>query len=287
MRKMYGITQEEELAVRFYMGDPAAVRSGIWRGGPAAYNTINALLHPGSSNERDKAAEGRHFGIEDKAMLEEYMQLIVCVFSAMVKYRNAVQDTSGGGQLISWRIDRASSLESFAADGGLIAGFFSTCRSGLLPQYARAKKRPVLLQVVRQPAVPFLDFSELLQDLYAKPEEAEVLLPFGSVIEDMQPQPLTEEDADRFRDMDGHAPAGRWRLTVDCGTYPVLPAEVSRRLRDRVLSRAQQAGLVMARLEEGFPLSGQEEAFYKEWKKELLTYVSGQAGLILAGRGRG
>ena len=124
MRKMYGITQEEELAVRFYMGDPAAVRSGIWRGGPAAYNTINALLHPGSSNERDKAAEGRHFGIEDKAMLEEYMQLIVCVFSAMVKYRNAVQDTSGGGQLISWRIDRASSLESFAADGGLIAGFF-------------------------------------------------------------------------------------------------------------------------------------------------------------------
>ena len=61
------LTTYELDCIRFYMGDPEIVNRGDFRGGPKAYNTINAFLHDGIQNEIDKVSEGKMIEIYDAA----------------------------------------------------------------------------------------------------------------------------------------------------------------------------------------------------------------------------
>ena len=266
-----GISEREQMAVRFYMGDPAAVQSGICRGGGQAYNTINALLHPGSANEEDKIREGRQIVLEDANHLKEYLDIILNVYSAMCKYRDAhLNDTDR----VSYRIDRKSSLDRFIADQGIIAGFFSTCRWGFLPQYAHKKAGIVLLEITRSPEVPYLDFSDLFGDLYAKPEEAEVLLPYGAVMSRISPVPLTEEEKQIYTDLHGEPPAGKWEILVEPGIR-CREAAASETLFWWVTApeQVQNAIACLRRISEGGKLSEEMQVFYNAWKRKLQAYI--------------
>ena len=266
-----GISEREQLAVRFYMGDPAAVQSGICRGGGQAYNTINALLHPGSANEEDKVREGRKLILEDADHLKEYLAVILDVYSAMCRYRNA---HAGEPDRKSYRIDRKSSLDRFIADQGVIAGFFSSCRWGFLPQYAHKKAGIVLLEIPRSPEVPYLDFSDLFGDLYAKPEEAEVLLPYGAVMSRISPVPLTEEEKQIYTDLHGEPPAGKWEILVEPGIR-CREAAASETLFWWVTApeQVQNAIACLQRIREGEKLSEEMQVFYNAWKRKLQAYI--------------
>ena len=276
-----GISEREQLAVRFYMGDPAAVQSGICRGGGQAYNTINALLHPGSANEEDKIREGRQIVLEDANHLKEYLDIILNVYSAMCKYRDAhLNDTDR----VSYRIDRKSSLDRFIADQGIIAGFFSTCRWGFLSQYAHKKAGIVLLQITRSPGVPYLDFSDMFGDLYAKPEEAEVLLPYGAVMSRISPVPLTEEEKQIYTDLHGEPPAGKWEILVEPGRYQAGSTESGMHCWEAAApetlfwwvtapEQVQNAIACLRRISEGGKLSEEMQVFYNAWKRKLQAYI--------------
>lgn len=277
----YGISQREELAVRFYMGDPAAVQSGICRGSGQAYNTINALLHPGSANEEDKIREGRQIILQDADHLKEYLDIILNVYSAMCKYRNGHLEEA---HRESYRIDRKSSLERFIADQGVISGFFSTCRWGFLPQYAHKKAGIVLLTVTRSPALPYLDFSDLFGDLYAKPEEAEVLLPYGAVMSRISPVPLTEEEQQIYTDLQGDPPAGKWEIFVEPGRHQARGTEPGEQYdkaaqAEELLSQAaapeqvKKAITCIQKIREGEKLPEEMQGFYNDWKRKLQAYI--------------
>lgn len=278
-KKKYQLTKDMTEAIRFYMGDPKVCEAGLWRGGPEAYNTINALLHPGTGNEEDKAREGRVMEIYDGAHMESYIRLILQVLAGMALYLEQAGDQA---PTLSYRIDRASSLNRFREDGGVISGFFSTCRWGFLPAYAHKKAGIVLLEVERERQLPFLDFSTLFGDLYAKPEEAEILLPFGSVIEEMHPVPLTEEEKGLYTDFHGMAPEGKWHLRLGPGIYPEVPEDHLKALRAGLTdeSMVRRVSGCLQVLTSGRPLDQESKAFYCAYKEKLMTCICGEAAKI-------
>ncbi len=278
------LTEDELTAVRFYMGDPLTAQEGPYRGGPKAYNTINALLHPGTYNERDKAKEGRVVELEDADQLKSYIRLIVLIYKAMVKYRDfeRTEDGRAGGTAAGrtlFRIDRVSSLEHFMEGGRRIAGFFSTCKRGFLPQYARSKSGIVLLEAVCECSVPYLDFEDIFKDYYAKPEEAEIMLPFGAVIKSCVNLPLTDEEKEIYTDINGQPAKGKCRLKLSA---PVVENGIPAMERDRLyrlvsgddtVSRIRKSMEIMSL---GRSLTEEDENFYCQWKQRLLRYIDSE-----------
>lgn len=269
----FTLTKEEDEAVRFYMGDPEIVQSGCYRGGPEAYNTINALLHPGCGNEMDKAAEGRTIELFDAEHLKSYLRLIRLITGAMARYRDAcISDPDHLHP--AFRIDRASSLERYM-ESGVIYGFFSACREGFLPQYARKKEQIVMLQVEREDDLPYLDFAKLFGDLYAKPEEAEILMPYGARIAKLEPLPLSEDDRLIYADRSGNPPCGKYRMLLAKaparGTDPAaLKALEAAATDDKAVARM---ALVMQKLSRRQPLTEAETEDYSKWKCQVMEIV--------------
>ncbi len=270
------ISEKELLAIRFYMGDPAVVDSGQFHGGPKAYNTINALLHPGTGNEKDKVREGRVIELENSSHLKSYIELILDIYRAMEKYRKSHGAAVEGGWC-AYRIDRASSLIRFEQNHHMVAGFFSTCKWGFLPAYARSKANIVLLEVQRDETVPFLDFSELFGEDYAKPEEAEILLPFGIVLQEMEPLAMTEQEMQTLRDMNGNPPRGKWRIRLTLGQMPEIPKEELAELYAEVTKEDNVTRIkeCMEKMSAGKSLTLDEEQFYCTWKIQLHQYIGG------------
>lgn len=269
-----GILSEEELlAVRFYMGDPEVAENGPYEGGPEAYNTINALLHPGSANEQDKAREGRVIMLTGVNHLKSYLRLIELVYHAMEKYRRyrLENDTAS----VTFRLDRLSSLQRFEADHHRVSGFFSTCKRGFLPEYAHKKADIVMLETERDSSVPFLDFEDIFADCYAKPEEAEILLPFGMYIDQMTPLPLSEEECTQYHDINGQPPVGKWRLHMTMDQWPQMDGEKRQQLYQLVTDEktVSRAMACMDRLTAGKVLADDEEVFYETWKVQLQQYI--------------
>lgn len=271
--QIFRLTKEEDEAVRFYMGDPEIVRRGSYRGGPEAYNTINALLHPGCDNEMDKAAEGRTIELFDAAHLKSYIRLIRLITGAMDRYRDAcISDPDHLHP--AFRIDRASSLQRYM-ENGVIYGFFSACREGFLPQYARKKEQIVLLQVEREEDLPYLDFAKLFGDLYAKPEEAEILMPYGAGIEKLEPLPLSEEDKKTYADRSGNPPCGKYRMLLAKAPACDKDPRTVKALLAAVTDEAAVArmALLMQKLSRREALTETEKQDYSRWKYQVMEIV--------------
>lgn len=274
---MTAVTEEEKLALRFYLGDPQTAADGPYRGGPQAYNTINALLHPGFANEQDKAREGRTVHLEDAQQLDSYLRLCTFIFSAMNKFRHQ----HAGEAPTGWRVDRLSSLQRFLQDGRRIAGFFSCSSRGWMSSYAHVKKQAVLLEAVPDAAAPYVDIAALLKDFYAKPEEAEILFPAGTAIAAVQELPLTAQEKALYTDMDGQPPVGRYRLQLTAGEYPAVPDAELAEIHGRILSAQPQASAVMDAVMNGRMPDRRQAAFYEEWKADIRRYIGGVYHKIL------
>lgn len=286
-----GILNEEELmAIRFYMGDPEVAENGPYEGGTEAYNTINALMHPGSANERDKVREGRVIMLTGVDHLKSYLDIILNIYSAMEKYRRYCLDEWNGGQRgstrmseqheamgITYRIDRLASLQRFEEDHHRVAGFFSTCKRGFLPEYSHKKADVVMLEVGRDGSVPFLDFEDIFEEYYAKPEEAEILLPFGMIIDRMESVTVTTQEAELYRDINGQPPAGKWRLHMIMEPWPEVNEEKLQKFYQAVTEEetVRRVMTCMDLLTAGKDLTDDEEVFYGMWKAQLKQYVMG------------
>ncbi len=261
------------MAIRFYMGDPSPAVQGCCPGGTDAYNTINALLHPGCDNEKDKAAEGRVIELEGAAHLSSYLDMIRLITGAMERYRKA--HLSDPDHLHpAYRIDRASSLERYTADG-VIYGFFSACREGFLPQYAKKKDRIVMLEVLRDESLPYLDFAKLFGDLYAKPEEAEIMMPYGARISSLEEMPLTADEKEIYADRSGHPPCGKYRMTLTAGKAMERSPENDDKVMADISSEKMvgEISRLMRKLTQREPLTGDELHTYCEWKKRVMKIV--------------
>lgn len=269
------MTKYESDCIRFYMGDPEVVESGMFRGGPKAYNTINALLHKGIADEEEKIAEGKVIELQDADHLKQYLSLICSIYAAMLKYKNEHQESP----LVTYRIDRAPAIQRIM-DEKRIEGFYSTCKRGYLEEYAHTKTNIVLLEIHRKKEVPYLDFEELFRDYYAKPQEAEILLPFHALVERVEKAELTEEELSKYTDMHEQPPAGKYRLWISA---PDFKEAVEWKLTQEQLFEAVTDGKTAARVQKCMeilmkqePLQESDEVFYKKWKEQLHMYIAAE-----------
>ena len=259
------LTLHELNCIRFYMGDEKIVNSGYFKGGPKAYNTINALLHDGIWDEIDKLKEGKTIEIYDAEHLKSYLDLIINIGIAMHKYLNC-----DNHHLITYRIDRLSAIQEIKKRMR-IEGFYSTCKYGYLDDYAHTKADIILLEVVRDNKLPYLDFEELFKDNYAKKEEAEILIPFNTKVERIEELALTESEELRYYDMYHQKPKGKYRLILSSNDYGDIE-----NVDYNELIKADNIEKLIAcikELEQSHNLSDENKSYYLWYKETLRKYV--------------
>ncbi len=276
MQKQSLITQKEMDYIQFYMGDPKVVSRGNLKGGPKAYNTINALLHSGIQNEIDKVREGRILELEDAKHIESYIELCIAIYSAMEKYRVKMCQS---GVSITYRVDRESMMQEIKGKTW-IEGFYSTCKKGFLEEYAHIKENVALIEIHRDESVPYLDFEDLFEGYYAKPEEAEVLIPFGTAIRKLEDVELSDEEKEKYTDMNGNPPCAKYRLFLTGEKCEALThfGEVSEKkeirlekiISDENVKHVQKCLKTLMAMQE---LEENDLAFYVTWKEKLQNYI--------------
>ena len=122
--------------------------------------------------------------------------------------------------------------------------------------------------------MPYLDFECLFAEYYAKPQEAEILLPFDAGVKSIEQVTLTEEEKKTYRDVNGEEPRGKYRIYL--GEEKVLLDEVDYKteicgiLEDEIIVRVQNC---LKKLNESKDLNKEDIQFYAEWKQKLKQYI--------------
>ena len=263
------LSKQQLESIRFYMGDPEIVNLESMQGGLKAYNTMNALLSYDLHDEVDKVNEGRMLEIHNVQHLKQYIQQYLDIVKAMHMYVKKYPV-----ETITYRIDRLSSLESIRKYG-ILEGFHSSCTKGFLPQYAHSKRNVVMLEIHRDKDVPYLDFEQIFKNYYAKPEEAELLLPFGTKVKHIEEVPLTDEEKTLYHDINEQPPVGKYRIYVEKPEYVVENVEG---IYDEITSEESLTKLqhCLHVLMETHMLEDDDLEYYVSFKKQLMKYLSWQ-----------
>jgi len=260
------MTEKELNAILFYMGDQEIVDKGIYRGGNKAYNTINALLHKGIQNEIDLFKENRNVEIYDSEHLKSYIDLILDIYYAMTKSKQ------NNEYLTTYKIDRISTIENLRKNY-MIEGFFSTCKYGYLEEYAHIKKEVILLELRRNKDIPILDFEEIFKDKYSKSNEAEILIPFDTIIDSIEEVELTEFEKNKYTDMENKAPVGKYILKL---SKPNLDYDTYNRINYNILVSEETVNRIKKCLNEiknTYSLNDEDLEFYCNFKEQLHSYI--------------
>ena len=263
------LTERELDCIRFYMGDPEIANGGKFIGGTKAYNTMNAILHKNIVNELDKIKDHKPIEIINHTHLR---QMITTIQTIDLTMKKCIFKQS---PLVTYRVDRYSEVEAMMKEKR-IEGFYSTCKYGYLEEYAKTKQNIVLMEIHRDQDVPVLDFEELFQSSYAKKEEAEILLPYDSVVKNLEIVECTSEENSRYCDMNGNRP--RAKVIVSLGKRDETCSSESISFDD--LTSVQNAGRISRILKELTDtqfISHEDEMFYLSWKQELKRYLKSAA----------
>ena len=243
------LNEKEIRALRFYIGDVSG--SDPFFGDPKAYIVLNSLFFPDISSERARAAEGKLLNPAIIADTERLTGFFSDLFSAFRKSISA-EDT------VTHRVERYSDYQ-LCREKAQTVSFTSTSKNGFLSAYR--DRLGIALMELHIPAGSLcIDVGAALPH-YAKPEEAEVLLP-----------PFTKLTLSEA------APAGEELLITDsAGAPPVVSC------RGEVSGTAAFSGEVTA-LPQGGELAGmrvyealnagkvpvkEDIVLYSQWKKAL------------------
>ncbi|MBQ8927432.1 MAG: hypothetical protein IJ055_04045 [Oscillospiraceae bacterium] len=185
------LTSAQLRAVRWYIGDVTG-DDPFW-GDPKAYTLFNALFFPGIDTERRRAAEGKRLNpalLEDQGRLLQTMRALRSAFSP------------AEAPLVTFRVERLADWQVLETAGRTVSPT-STSLGGFLESY-RDRRGIALVQFTIPPGTPCLPMAQVLPR-YAKPEEAEVLLP-PRVALTIERRALTDDER-RILDADGAPPA--------------------------------------------------------------------------------
>lgn len=243
---MSELNEREKAALRYYIGDVSG--SDQFWGDPKAYVALNALFFAGTSAERARAAEGKRLNPAILADTDRLTELMTGLFSAFRK-------CAANEERRTFRVERWSDYKLCKAAGSTLS-FTSTSTAGFLREY-RDRLGIALLRLTLPQGTPCIDVAAAL-DFYAKPEEAEVLLPPFLRL-DFAEQPVSEEER-CILDSAGKPP--RCSCMVTAGG--VLPCNAA----DEELPHggAEAGQRVYAALNAGEQPSRAVEELFSQWK---------------------
>ena len=159
------LTPQQERAIRYYIGDVEG-EDPFW-GDPKAYVLLNALFFPGLDTERRRCAEGKRLS---PALLEDEERLLGLLRSLLGAFRPL------GAPLTTFRVERYADFTVMRRRARTVSPT-STSTAGFLDAY-RDRRGIALLEFSLPAGTPCLHMAQILPG-YAKPGEAEVLLPPG------------------------------------------------------------------------------------------------------------
>ena len=162
---MEPLTPAQHRAVCWYIGDVTG-DDPFW-GDPKAYVTLNSLFFPGMEAETARAAEGKRL---NPAIIEDVDRLCTVLSDLMAAFRPLEY------ALTAFRVERYSDYLMMREKRATLS-FTSTSTAGFLDAY-RDRAGIALMRFFLPVGTPCLLMADALEQ-YAKPEEAEILLPPG------------------------------------------------------------------------------------------------------------
>ncbi|MBO4878400.1 MAG: hypothetical protein J5501_10370 [Ruminococcus sp.] len=245
------LTARQIKALRYYIGDVSG-NQPFWSNGKA-YVVLNALFFPGIAAEVSRAAEGKYLDPEllsDTLRLEELLRDLLSAF----------QSCTVSSPVKTFRVERMSDF-SLCRSRKTTVSFTSTSTDGYLSSYSD-RKGIALLEFLLHPGVPCIDVATELPH-YAKPEEAEILLPPALCL-DIEEAPLTEEHL-AIKDSDGLPPQ------IRCVIRPSTILSPPERL-ERAVPEGSEAGMrVYEALNSGKRPSAEDITLYSNWKADFIA----------------
>lgn len=186
------LSKAEESALRYYIGDVSG--NNPFYGDPKAYVLLNSLFYPNIISETARAFEGKYLNPAIIADTSRLMGFFESLFSAFGKADLSISQTT-------FRVERFSDFE-ISRKFGMTVSMTSTSIAGFLNSY-RDRQGIALMKFELPENGHFINVAEML-GYYAKPEEAEILIPPFMELEFEQLQ-LTEKEK-LITDCNGNAP---------------------------------------------------------------------------------
>lgn len=264
-----GIQEHEVTALCLYAGGGVGM-AGFFYQCRNAYQTFNLLMMEGLEGEkvRIRQEKQRPYGcyiLEWQHTLEIMTDILTAQYKFMEYDRGNTTRTYA-----LRRVDRQVNFDMMCRCGETFA-FTSTSKAGYLGELARPKKDLVLLDIVLDGPVPFVDYDRLLGRAYVYADEQEVLLPpFLKVLETAKAHPAPEDQA-YFSDR-GIAVSKKY--TVKLGAFsPGEPATDEAELVEWLEEHKQVAATVLEKICGECTLGTDEEKVYLDWKKRFQRLV--------------
>ncbi len=186
------LNKAEEKSLRFYIGDVSG--NDPFYGDPKAYVTINSLFFPNIFSESARAAEGKLLNPAVISDIPRLLSFFEGLFSAFGKAQLHKEYNV-------FRVERAADFELCRRLGETIS-MTSTSTAGFLDSY-RDRRGIALMRFSLPEGSHCINAAETL-DFYAKPEEAEILLPPFTELE-ITEVPMSDKEKE-ITDSDGISP---------------------------------------------------------------------------------
>lgn len=243
------ITTKEKMEIRRY------VTNAIYS------NQMNLLLHPDDTYEQLLYQEGKPFVIADEKALKELLESSKCIYTAM--YRSTFLNLNAPVE--TKKVDRKGLLKEYKRTKQISCFFSTTQAPYFLDYYLKTKQEPVLLEIKRDPNLPFLDMQCIFGKDYAKPEEMEILLPPFSQVASIKALPPDPQYPNH----------PHYALFLQKATLPKRNMCVLNEIGTN-MERAYPIVLpIMQKLEQRGLITPAEYQVYREWKKDIRSFMQG------------
>lgn len=160
-------TEQEIRAVKYYIGDCAEFEQDNFWSDTKAYNVINSLFYSGIATEQARVNEGKFLNPAIVSDLERLEKLLDNLLSACKKSKTTEQ-------IQTYRVERFSDYLAMKHARKTIS-FTSTSKNYFLKAY-QDRVGIALMRFIIPVGTPCIDMQKFFEN-YAKPEEAEILLP--------------------------------------------------------------------------------------------------------------
>ncbi len=243
------LNNREKLWLKYYIGDVSG-NDGFWSE-PKAYLVLNSLFYDGIETEISRTKEGKFL---NPAILDDVDRLLDFydnMFSAFYKCR-AERD------IITYRVERYHDFLPIWNTNHTVS-FTSTSAGGFLDRY-RDRKEITLIKFFIPESVSCINIAEVL-DFYAKPDEAEILLPPFMYLDLTQTVPTEKEM--QITDSAGKSPEDSCIAICNCWN------DVKERTGSLSADGAKAGQRVYEALNNGRIPVAEDVKIYTEWKRDF------------------
>lgn len=243
------LNNQEKRWLKYYIGDVSG-SDDFWNE-PKAYLVLNSLFYDGIGTEKARTSEGKFLNPEILDDVDRLLDFYDNMFSAFGKC-HAEKD------IITYRVERYNDFLPIWNTNHTVS-FTSTSTSGFLDAY-RDRKEITLIKFFIPESISCINVAEAL-DFYAKPDEAEILLPPFMYLDLIQTVPTEKEM--KITDSDGKSPENSCIAVCNCWN------DVKERTESLSPDGAKAGQRVYNALNNGKIPVSEDISIYTEWKREF------------------